>query len=155
MRKVLLVLVAAVFLLVAAPAFAQGDDYLEYGTFSLGLGAGFGDDVDPGQWILSGKYWDPMWEVGAEMYWTGDEEDEYDQIGMAWIAYRYDLDVQEESATYVGIGAAGIFEEWSGYENQFGPVGIVGWDADIWGLELKWAYFDPSVFSVVAYYHFE
>ncbi len=152
MRKALVVLAALALLFVATPTFAQ--DYMEYGTFSIGLGGGFGEDIDPGPFVLSGKYWDPEWELGAEVYWSGDEEDEYDQVGMAWIAYRYDLDVQEESAVYVGIGGAGIFEEYSGFENSFGPVGLIGWDAEEWGLEFKYSWFDPGIFSVVAYYHF-
>lgn len=151
MRKFLVIIVALAVFLVAAPAFAQ-DDF--EGTWSVGLGGGFSDDVDVGQFVISGKYWDPMWEVGAEIFFTGDSEDEYDQIGTIWVAYRYDLSVNSDSATYVGIGGAGLFEDFSGFANSFGPIGIVGWDADQWGLELKWAYFDPSVFSACAYYHF-
>lgn len=151
MRKFLAIIVALVVFLVASPAYAQ-DDFV--GTWSVGLGGGFSDGVDVGQFVISGKYWDPMWEVGGEIFFTGDEDDEYDQIGMIWVAYRYDLAVNSDSATYVGIGGAGIFEDWTGFENTFGPIGLVGWDADQWGLELKWAYFDPSVISACAYYHF-
>jgi hypothetical protein len=151
MRKALIVLVALVMIFAAAPAFAQ--NYTEMGTFSIGLGGGFGDSTDVGPFILSGKYWDPMWELGAEVYWSGDTEDEYDQIGMAWLAYRYDLSVEEENAIYAGIGGAGVFEDYD-FGNQFGPIGMIGWDATQWGLEFKWAWFDPSVLSLVAYYHF-
>ncbi len=154
MRKVFVILIALVLFFAATPAFAQ--DYDEWmGTFSIGLGGGFGDDTDVGPFVLSGKYWDPMWEIGGEVYWSGDEEDEYNQIGMAWIAYRYDLSTNEDGATYVGIGGAGIFEEQAGFANSFGPVGLIGYDTEVWGLEAKWAYFDPSVLSFIVYYHFE
>lgn len=150
MRKVFMLLLALGILLVASPAFAQD---MEYGTFSLGLGGGFGDDTDPGPFVISGKYWDPSWELGADVYFSGDEEDEYDQVGLVWLAYRYDLNVSEDGAAYVGIGGAGIFEE-QNFGTQFGPIGLVGWDADVWGAELKYAYLDPSLISIVVYYHF-
>ena len=154
MRKVLMILLALSLLLVASPAFAQ-DMEMEYGTFSIGLGGAFGDEIDPGPIVISGKYWDPMWEIGADLYFAGEEESaDYDQLGMVWVAYRYDLNVSEEGSTYVGIGGAGIFEEWD-FENQFGPVGLVGWDSEVWGAELKYAYFDPSIISVVIYYHID
>jgi hypothetical protein len=153
MRKLLVLLVALGLFFTASPAFAQDYD-LEMGFFSIGLGGGFGDDYDPGPLVLSGKYWDPQWEIGADVYWSGDTQDEYDQIGMVWLAYRYDLSVNDDSATYVGIGGAGIFQEYA-FGNQFGPIGIVGWDSDVWGAELKWAFFDPSIISAVVYYHFE
>lgn len=159
MRKVILIMAALAVLLAATPAFAQDDyDYLEMGTFSLGLGGGFGDaDVDVGPFVISGKYWDPMWEIGAEIFTDGSFEDseDYDQFGMAWLAYRYDLSVEEEGAAYLGIGGAGVFETIDGnFGNEFGPVGLVGWDGEEWGLELKYCYFDPSLISIVAYYHF-
>jgi hypothetical protein len=123
------------------------------GVFSLGLGYGFGEDVEPGPFVLSGKYWADVWEVGAEVYFSGDDADEFDQIGTGWLAYRYDVDVEDEGATYLGIGIAGLFEDYTGFENSFGPVGLVGWDSEIWGLELKYQWFDPGIFSFVAYYH--
>ena len=152
MRKALIILAAFVLLFAASPVYAQ--DYMDMGTFSIGLGGGFGDDTEVGPFVLSGKYWDPMWELGADVYWSGDEEDEYDQVGMVWLAYRYDLSVDEESATYLGIGGAGLFED-IGFGSQFGPIGLVGWDSEGWGLELKYAFFDPSIISAVAYWHFE
>jgi hypothetical protein len=160
MRKVLLILAALAVLLVATPAMAQdGYDYLEMGTFSIGLGGGFGDtDTDIGPLVISGKYWDPMWELGAELYTDGSfsDSDEYDQIGMAWLAYRYDLSVEEQGAAYIGIGGAGVFEIFDdNFENSFGPVALVGWDGEEWGLELKYGWFDPSLISIVAYYHFD
>jgi len=151
MRKVLFILAVLAAFFVAAPAYA--DDYYEYeGLFSVGLGAGFGDETDPGPFILSGKYWSPMWELGAEVYYSGDEEDEYDQLGMGWLAYRMDLD--DEGQTYVGIGPAFMFENWGGFENEFGGVAFIGWDDYEWGAQLKYAYFDPSIISIVVYYHF-
>jgi len=155
MRKVLIILVALAMFFIAAPAFAQDEYDFEMGTWSIGMGGGFSDSTDVGPFVLSGKYWDAQWEIGADVYSSFESESQdYDQIGMAWLAYRYDLSVEEASATYAGIGAAGIFQESEGWSSQFGPVGVVGWDSDIWGLELKWAYFDPSVISAVAYYHF-
>jgi hypothetical protein len=153
MRNLFIMIIALTLLLVAAPAFAQDDNTFEEGTWSAGLGGGFGDSVDIGQYVVSGKYWDPQWEIGGEVFFTNDT-DNNDQIGMLWIAYRYDLSVNPGNATYVGIGGAGLFSDWNGFSNGFGPIGLVGWDSDDWGLELKWAYFDPSVISACAYYHF-
>lgn len=154
MRKGLLIILALALMLVAAPAYAQGTMY-DMGVFSVGLGGGFSDDPSVGPFILSGKYWTEQWELGGEVLASGDTKDEYDQIGLAWLAYRYDIDVNEDSATYFGLGLAGIFEDYGGFENTWGPTGLVGWDADIWGLELKYSWFDPGVASFVVYYHFE
>jgi len=149
MRRALLILAAVGLFFFAAPAFAQ-DEYL--GTFSVGLGGAFGEE-DVGPWVLSGKYWDAEWELGAEVFWSGDDMDEYDQIGFAWLVYRYDVWLEEDSATYVGIGGGGIFEE-TMFANNWGPVAVIGWDAQEWGLEFKYGYFDPSVFSICAYWNF-
>lgn len=151
MRKVLFLLAVIAAFFVAVPAQAQ--DYYEYeGVFSLGLGYGFGDDVEPGPYMLSGKYWSPMWELGTEVYWSGDEDDEFDQIGMAWLAYRLYFD--DEEMWYGGLGPAFAFESWNGFENEFGGTAFLGYDDYEWGAQLKYTYFDPSIISLVVYYHF-
>ena len=150
MRKGLIALAVLGLLFAATPAFAQ--DMM--GTFSAGIGGGFGEE-DLGPFVISAKYWDPMWEVGAEILTSFEDESmDYDQLGLVWIAYRYDVTYEEDGAAYVGIGGGGIFNQSDWFENQFGPVAMIGWDADIWGLEFKYGYFDPSLFTIVAYYHF-
>ena len=82
MRKVFVILVALGMFFLASPTFASdgcgwcGDEMI--GTLSLGIGGGFGDETEVGPLVASGKYWDINWELGAEVYWSGDEEDEYD-----------------------------------------------------------------------------
>jgi hypothetical protein len=137
-------------MLIASPVFAQE----MMGTFSLGLGGGFGEgDVAP--FVVSGKYWDQQWEAGIEAFTSFEEESsDYDQIAFGWLAYRYNLSTEyEEGTAYLGVGGGGIFNEQS-FENQFGPVGVLGWDQYEWGLELKYGYFDPGIFSICAYYNF-
>lgn len=156
MRKGLLILAMVGFFFMATPAFAYISCDDEAGWFSAGIGGGFAEnDVAP--FIISAKYWDLDWEVGGEMLFDRIEEsNEYDQIGVAWLIYRYDVAVDEGGATYVGAGAAGLFSDFAGqFGNQFGPVGALGWDSDGWGLELKYAWFDPGVATVCVYYHFE
>ena len=160
MKKGLLILVAVVVFLIGAPAYAQdGNDWTMEGTFSAGVGGGFSStDVDTAPFVLSGKYWDPSWELGVEVFTDfTSESDTYDQIAQAWLAYRYDLntgDDVESGTTYIGIGASGLFQELDQFGNGFGPIALIGWDSDVWGLEAKAAYYDPLVFSLVAYYHF-
>lgn len=165
MRKALLAVIALGVLMIATPAFAQ-DTMM--GTFSAGLGGGFGDE-DVGPFVLSGKYWDYEYELGAELFYSGDTEDEYEQLGMIWALYRYDLSAEEESTVYMGIGGgflldddeaeipegAEVAPERSEFGNDWGIVAAVGWDAEVWGLEFKYGWFDPSLYSIVVYYHFE
>jgi len=150
MRKLFLILAVLAALAIAAPVYAQ-DEYDWAGTFSIGLGYGFGDDTEVGPMMLSGKYWAPQWEVGAEVYYDGDTEDESDQIGMAWLAYRMNLD--ELGTYYAGVGPAFAFET-NGFANDIGGVVFVGYDDIQYGAQVKYAYFDPSVISIVVYYNF-
>ncbi len=164
MRKVLLLLLALVMLSAASPAFAQQTDELT-GIFSIGLGVGKGEDVDPGPYILSAKYWDPSWELGFEGYLDGDADDDNDALGMLWGIYRISL--TDEGDFYVGAGAAVVFENYSpsaadqqvngaaGFENAFGPIVTVGYDLVDYGFELKYGWFDPGIISLVAYYHLQ
>ena len=39
-------------------------------------------------------------------------------------------------------------------QDEYGYVAALGWEGKGWGLEFKYAYLDPSLFSFVAYYHF-
>lgn len=155
MRKFLPFIAILVFLMISSPAWAFDFDLnLETaGRISIGLGGGFGDeDVGPG--VLSGKYVDSFLEVGMEGLWDGDQEDEIDSLGLAWLIYRYNLYEEERNTPYIGVGIAHTFLADS-YEDGFGIIAAMGWDTNFWGLELKWGYFDPSLYTFVAYYHFK
>jgi hypothetical protein len=155
MRKGLITLIALGLMLLAAPAYAQEGTVYDEGTFAVGIGGGFSGDTDVGPFVLSGKYWNETWEIGAEVYTSfEDESQDYDQVGLGWIAWRYDVSMTEDGATYVGIGGAGLFEDYTEFSNSFGPVGLIGWDGEEWGGELKIAWFDPIVASGVVYYNF-
>ena len=136
------------FLFAAAPTYATD---LE-GNYSAGLGAGFGDE-DVGPFVLSAKYWSNTFEGGAELFYDSDTGDEVDQFGLVWLAIRYDLFVEEGNSTYLGMGGGNLFEKHS-FENGFGYVALLGWDGKKWGFEFKYGYFDPSLYSVVTYWHF-
>jgi hypothetical protein len=148
LRKASLAGFAPALFLIAAPVFAGG--FL--GDFSVGLGAGFGDEkVGPG--VISGRFWSNTLEVGAELFYDGDTGDEIDQFGFTWIAVRYDLTTEEGNSTYLGVGGGGLFEK-NLYENDVGFMTLLGWDGKGWGLEMKYGYFDPSIYSLVVYYNF-
>jgi len=141
-----------VFFVLSSPvaAFDLGLDF--DGHASVGLGAGFGDeDVGPG--VLSGKYTDDWLEVGAELFYDGDTEDQIDTLALAWLLYRHNLHVEENNTPWLGVGIGETFEADS-YEDSFGIVAAMGWEGRSWGMELKWGYFDPSLYSFVVYYHF-
>jgi hypothetical protein len=172
MKKVILFAVAVALFLIAAPTFAQqpcpppaGDSVLSNGTFSVGVGGGFQAGTSQGAGhdtvapiIVSAKYWDPNWELGAEAFTVFKKNSTTDdQLGQAWVAYRYDLNYGEGSFngyTYVGVGVGGIFKA-NNFGNSVGPVILVGYDADEWGVEAKGAWYDPTLVSVVAYYNFD
>jgi hypothetical protein len=159
MKKGLLLVAAVCLFLIVAPAAMAEDDASNMGldgNWSVGLGGGFSDkDVAPV--VVSGKYWDPSWELGAEAFTVFQSESkDYDQLIQAWLAYRYDLEFGDPNngVTYVGVGVSGIFEDFDEFENTYGPIVIVGWDSTQWGVELKGAWYDPMVYSGVVYYHF-
>jgi hypothetical protein len=138
--------------LAAVPAYAF-DLGLDFdGNLSVGLGGGFGDnDVGPG--VLSGKYSADWLEVGAELFYDGDKEDEIDQLGLVWLIYRHDLHVEENNTPWLGVGFGETFDA-NSYEDSFGFVSAMGWQGRGWGMELKYGYFDPSLYSFVVYYDF-
>jgi hypothetical protein len=137
--------------LTAAPAMAFPDFGLD-GRLSAGLGAGFGDE-DVGPFVLSGKYWSETVEGGLELFYDGDTGDDIDQFGLAWLAVRYTLHPEEGNSTYMGMGG-GLMVNKSSFENSFGYVALLGWDSEQWGFEFKYGYYDPSIYSVVTYWHF-
>jgi hypothetical protein len=160
-KGLLLVAAICLFLALVPAAMAEQTDAENMGltgTWSVGLGGGFSDkDVAPV--VVSGKYWDPSWELGGEVFTVFQSEStDYDQLIQAWLAYRYDImmgDDPSEGIPYVGIGIGAIFEDFNEFENAFGPIGIIGWDSGgVWGVELKGAWYDPMIFSGVVYYHF-
>lgn len=133
-----------------AGAFDLGLDF--DGHMSVGLGGGFGDnDVGPG--VLSGKYWDEWIEIGGEVFWDNDTEDKIDQLALAWLIYRYNLHEEENNTPWLGVGMGNIFEK-NNFEDSFGFISAMGWEGRGWGMEFKWGYFDPSLYSFVVYYHF-
>ncbi len=152
MKKYLLILASLLILAIPSPLYAL-DLGLDFdGNFSVGLGGGFGDnDVGPG--VLSGKYWDDWLEIGGEIYYDGDQEDEIDQLGLLWLIYRHNLHVEENNTPWLGVGIGETLDA-NSYENSFGFIGAMGWEGRRWGMELKWGYFDPSLYSFVVYYHF-
>ncbi|MCK4719005.1 hypothetical protein KAU08_00025 [bacterium] len=155
MRATILVLAVICFFLVGSPALAFDLDFnIETsGDISIGLGAGFGDeDVGPG--VLSGKYVDKVLEIGIEGLYDGDEEDQIDGLAFLWLIYRYNLYEEERNTPYMGIGVANGFAM-NSFQDDFGIMAAMGWDTNTWGLELKWGYFDPSLYTFVAYYHFD
>jgi len=150
-RTIIIPAVLAILILAASPvrAFDLG---LGEGDLSIGIGAGFGDDeVGPG--VLSGKYWDDWLEIGAEVFYDNDKENQIDQLALAWLIYRYDLHVEENNTPWLGVGFGKIFER-NSFEDSFGYVSAMGWEGRGWGMEFKWGYFDPSLYSFVVYYHF-
>ena len=154
MRKFLPVAAAVIFLMVSSPAWAFDFDLnLETaGKISIGIGGGFGDEeVGPG--VLSGKYVDDFLEIGIEALYDGDQEDEIDALFLSWLIYRYNLYEEDRNTPYLGVGITKSFLADS-YEDDFGIMAAMGWDTKRWGMELKWAYFDPSLYTFVAYYHF-
>ena len=165
MRKGILILVAiCLFLAMVPAAFAQKeDDWTKNIKWSVGLGGGFSEN-DAAPFVLSGKVYGDMWEAGGELFSLfASSSDTYDQMGRAYVAYRYNIMASEDpkaGTTYVGIGAANLFKEADDpaiggvYGNSIGPIVIAGWDADIWGVELKASYHDPIVISGVVYYNF-
>ncbi len=135
---------AVVFFFLATPVYA--------GDFSVGLGAGFGDnDVGPG--VISGKYWDEWYEVGAELFYDNDKGDAIDQLALSWFIYRYNLYVEENNTPWLGVGIGKTFEQ-NSYQDSFGFVSAMGWEGRGWGMEFKYGYFDPSLYSFVVYYGF-
>ncbi|HDS30801.1 MAG TPA: hypothetical protein ENN67_07130 [Firmicutes bacterium] len=122
------------------------------GSFSAGLGGGFGDEK-MGPFVVSGKYWSRSWEAGAEIFYDGDKDNDIDQIGLIWAMYRQDLHPEERNWLYAGLGAGFTLEE-NLLKSSTGIVGAIGWDGKDYGLELKYGYFKPSIFSFVAYWHF-
>jgi len=133
------------FFLLCTPAYADS-------AFSVGLGGGFGDeDVGPG--VLSGKYWTDWLEVGSELFYDNDKGDAIDQLVLSWLIYRVDLHHEENNTPWVGAGFGTVFEADS-YQDEFGFVGAMGWEGEGWGLEAKFGYFDPALYSFVAYWHF-
>jgi hypothetical protein len=160
MKKGLLILAAvALFLIVVPAAMAQDEDDMGLnGNWSVGIGGGF-SDKDTAPFVIGFKYWDPSWELGAEAHTSFESESQdYDQLVQAWLAYRYDLALGEEDPSngvvFLGIGAGAIFEDFDEFENDFGPIGIVGWDTEQWGIAVKGAWYDPMLYSAVVYYHF-
>jgi hypothetical protein len=161
MKNGLLILAAVGLMLVATPAaFAQEQvwptGFLSNGEYAIGLGAGF-SNKDVSRYIVAGRYWGASWELGAEAFTVFQKEsDRYDQLFQSWLAYRYNLNISKGAGrylTYVGIGAGGIFKENQTFDNSVGPVGLVGWDSDLWGVQAKAAWYSPTLFSIVVYYN--
>jgi hypothetical protein len=122
------------------------------GSFSVGLGAGMGDeDVGPG--VISGKYWTKTWEVGGEVFLDVNTENTIDQFGLPWALYRHDLHTEDRNSLYAGVGA-GVLIGSKSFKRDIGPVLALGWDGKKYGMEFKYGYFVPSTYSIVAYYHF-
>ena len=145
MKKFLILFLPLVIFLIATPLYAES-------TFAVGLGGGFGDeDVGPG--VLSVKYRMDWLETGGQLFYDGDTEDTSDQLGLAWLVYRLDLHHEENNIPWVGAGFGNLFEA-NSYEDNFGPILEMGWDGKTWGLEAKYGYFDPSLYSFVAYWYF-
>jgi hypothetical protein len=40
------------------------------------------------------------------------------------------------------------------YGNSIGPIVLLGWDSNVWGVELKAAWYNPTLVSAVVYYTF-
>jgi hypothetical protein len=162
MRKCILMLAAICLFLAMVPStFAKdSDDWALNGKWSVGVGGGFNTDSDKtvAPFVVSAKYWVQNYEIGGEAFTDFQSKSEdNDQIGQAWIAYRYDVmgaDDPGAGTTYIGIGGSGIFRDFNTYANSFGPMVLAGWDSDVWGVELKAAYYDPILLSGVVYYHF-
>lgn len=155
MRKFLPFVAVVVFLMLASPVWAFDFDFNfeTNGRLSIGLGGGFGDErVGPG--VLSAKYVDNFLEVGIEGLYDGDTEDQNDALALGWLLYRYNLYEEDRNTPYFGLGIGRTYMAQS-YENGFGIISAMGWDTNFWGLELKWGYFDPSLYTFVAYYHFK
>ena len=121
-------------------------------TLSAGMGGGMGDE-NVGPFVVSLKYWSNSWEAGGEIFYDGDKKDMIDQFGFAWLAWRFVLHPEERNTLYMGVGLGHLFES-TLYENNSGGMLLIGWDGKNYGLEGKYAWFDPSIYSVVAYYHF-
>jgi len=122
------------------------------GNISAGIGGGMGDnDVGPG--VLSGKYWTRSWEVGAEVFYDGDKNNITDQFLFPWAVYRVDLHPEERNYLYTGLGVGALVKS-SSFKETTGMVIVLGWDGKKYGIEVKYGYFAPSVYSAVVYYHF-
>ena len=133
-----------------APSSAYAADFPV--RISAGLGGGFGDnDVGPG--LFSGKIWDESWEAGVELYYDGDTADTIDQLVLAWAVYRLYVHEEVGNSLFVGAGLGTLLEK-NAFEDSMGVVSVVGWDDEEWGLEFKYGYFDPSLYSFAAYWHF-
>jgi hypothetical protein len=122
------------------------------GSFSAGLGGGFGDE-DMGPIVVSAKFWSRSWEAGGEVFYDGDTGDTIDQIALAWVLYRFDLHSEERNYMYAGLGPGNVFNK-NKVEDSFGIIGSLGWDGKDYGLQFKYGYFDPSIYSFVVYWHF-
>lgn len=145
---VLILLVLTGLTAFASPCLADS----MFGTFSAGLGAGMGDE-DTAPFVISGKFWSRQWEAGAELYYDGDEGDTIDQFVLGWAMYRYDIHYEDRNTLYSGVGAGTILEG-NNQDDSFGLMLALGWDGKDYGLEFKYGYFNPSIYSFVAYYNF-
>lgn len=154
MRKALFIPLVILLLTAASPAYAFDWDLgLDFdGHASIGLGGGFGDnDVAPIG--ISLKYWDTWLEIGGEAYLDNDTEDHIDQLGLLWLLYRMNVYEEENNTPWMGAGIGSLIEE-NAFEDNFGFVAAMGWEGNKWGMEFKWGYFDPSLYSFMVYYHF-
>jgi hypothetical protein len=156
MRQGILIAVAVCLMLATAPA-AFADEptlFLSNGEWSVGLGGGF-SNKDVGQYVLSGKYWGVSWEIGAEAFTAfKSKSDKYDQLLQSWVAYHYNLHPyvpnKVEDGPYIGIGLGDVWRA-DALDNSIGPIGVVGWDNDDWGAELKASWYKQTLISVVIY----
>jgi len=136
------------FLALTAPVLAGGIK----GKVSVGLGGGFGDN-SVGPFVMSGKYWTRNWEAGGEVFYDGNTQNAIDQFGLLWGLYRVDLNPEPGNYLYLGAGP-GTQIKAKLFKNSVGEMVAVGWDGRHYGLEFKYGYFAPSIYSVVAYWHF-
>jgi len=142
----------------AVPAFAQTE---LLGTISIGLGRTFGQGK-AAPYSVAAKYWDKEWEVGGQLYISGDVKDEFEQMGLVYGVVKYVLSGEDFNTTYIGVGGGAIFDEDQrqdethsetvNFKEQIGVVGIAGWDSGYWGIEVTYGYFNPSLIAVNLFY---